>query len=406
MCRIKIKNFGPVRVGREDNEGWIDVKKVTVFIGNQGSGKSTVAKLISTFAWMEKDVFRSGDVAIENQKKEETFRKNLEYHRIEGYLKENTYIAYEGSAYKITYNYGKDLEFEEIPNFSYGLPRITYFPAERNFISSVKNFKGNNALSLWSQSLQEFKEIFQEAKENLKESIQFPINDTELEYNRMNDMLYVKGGDYRLPLSETASGFLSVIPMCLVANYVSSSVCSGQQMNSFQRDLFRKETADILNNKDYTDEQRRILLSNVAARYSVKRTLNIIEEPEQNLYPSSQQKVLYELLKLNNPVSDKMVVTTHSPYIIGYLSLAVKAHSITRHVESTEIERKVNEIIPMSSVLSSEDLSIYELSEKDGSIHLLDFYNGIPSNQNFLNQELAAKNEMYSQLLDLQDLCQ
>jgi len=32
----------------------MDVKKVTVFIGNQGSGKSTVAKLISSFSWIEK----------------------------------------------------------------------------------------------------------------------------------------------------------------------------------------------------------------------------------------------------------------------------------------------------------------------------------------------------------------
>ena len=42
------------------NDGWIEIKKVTMFIGNQGSGKSTVAKLISTFSWMEK-VLTRGD---------------------------------------------------------------------------------------------------------------------------------------------------------------------------------------------------------------------------------------------------------------------------------------------------------------------------------------------------------
>ena len=49
MSRIKIKNFGPVREGGQTNDGWIDIKKVTVFIGNQGSGKSTVAKLLWYF---------------------------------------------------------------------------------------------------------------------------------------------------------------------------------------------------------------------------------------------------------------------------------------------------------------------------------------------------------------------
>lgn len=54
MSRIKIKNFGPIINGNQTNDGWIDIKKVTLFIGNQGSGKSTVAKLISTFMWLEK----------------------------------------------------------------------------------------------------------------------------------------------------------------------------------------------------------------------------------------------------------------------------------------------------------------------------------------------------------------
>ena len=50
MSKIKIKNFGPIKLGFLDNDGWIDIKKVTLFIGNQGSGKSTIVKLISTFS--------------------------------------------------------------------------------------------------------------------------------------------------------------------------------------------------------------------------------------------------------------------------------------------------------------------------------------------------------------------
>lgn len=59
MSRIKIRNFGPIKEGYQENDGWIDVKKVTVFIGNQGSGKSTVAKIISTFTWIEKSLVRA-----------------------------------------------------------------------------------------------------------------------------------------------------------------------------------------------------------------------------------------------------------------------------------------------------------------------------------------------------------
>lgn len=52
--RLRLKNFGPIGPGLSDNDGWIDFKRVTLFIGNQGSGKSTVAKLFSTFSWIEK----------------------------------------------------------------------------------------------------------------------------------------------------------------------------------------------------------------------------------------------------------------------------------------------------------------------------------------------------------------
>ena len=40
MQKIVIKNFGPI----EDAE--IDIKKILVLIGEQASGKSTIAKLI------------------------------------------------------------------------------------------------------------------------------------------------------------------------------------------------------------------------------------------------------------------------------------------------------------------------------------------------------------------------
>jgi hypothetical protein len=43
MSRIRIKNFGPIKVGNQSNDGWIDIKKVTVFIGNQGAER-TVGK--------------------------------------------------------------------------------------------------------------------------------------------------------------------------------------------------------------------------------------------------------------------------------------------------------------------------------------------------------------------------
>lgn len=408
MSRIMIKNFGPIRNGFVDNDGWIDVNKVTVFIGNQGSGKSTVAKLVSTLSWIEKDLFRSDGSTLRFRKQERIFKKYLEYHRIDSYLKKNTEIQYEGKAYRINYSPGKPLDIQKMEE-EYTLPKITYFPAERNFVSSVKKSRSGQKLTLWSQSLQEFKESFQEAKEDFKEKETFhlPISNVELEYNKLNDVLYVKGPDYKIQLADSASGFQSFVPLFVVANYVSKLLEKEQEMDEQQRETFKKESAKILADKTYTEEQKRILLSNLAAQFNIKRTLNIIEEPEQNLFPTSQQGMLNKLLEYNNKVKDnQLIITTHSPYIIGYMTLAVKAMELYKKAKKEEVRTQINEIVPQKSAISHDDLVIYELDEKDGTIRKLDNYKGIPSSKNYLNRELAEKNELYSKLLDLEDLCQ
>jgi len=331
MSRIKIKNFGPIREGFVENDGWIDINKVTVFIGDQGSGKSTVAKLISIFLWMEKDLFRTGGLSLEFRQNEGTFKHLLEYHRINDYVHEKTEIQYEGEAYNITYRAGQNPEIQEISDNNYTLPKITYFPAERNFVSSVKNVNGGAYIQLWSRSLQEFKEIYQEAKVNIKEKELFhlPIANVDIEYNGQNDILYVKGNGYKLPLSDTASGFQSFIPLFVVANYVSGLLKSGEEMREDYREYFKNESAKILNNKDYTEEQKRILLSNLAAQFNIKRILNIVEEPEQNLFPTSQQKALHNLLEHNNAVKEnKLIISTHSPYILSSLNNSILAEEV------------------------------------------------------------------------------
>lgn len=52
---IRIKDFCPIGDGfLESDDGFFDIEKVTIFIGEQASGKSSVAKLISSFLWAEK----------------------------------------------------------------------------------------------------------------------------------------------------------------------------------------------------------------------------------------------------------------------------------------------------------------------------------------------------------------
>lgn len=112
-------------------------QKVTVFIGNQGSGKSTVAKLISTFVWIEKALVRGDNKEEWFEYKNRLKNRFLTYHRIENYLTDKSNIEYIGEVYSFTYKEGA-LSISKV-NETYPLPQIMYVPAERNFIAYVKN---------------------------------------------------------------------------------------------------------------------------------------------------------------------------------------------------------------------------------------------------------------------------
>ena len=392
MSSIIIQHFGAIKM----HNAPIEIKKVTFFIGNQGSGKSTVAKLIATFMWIEKALVR-GDYDKKWFERKNRFKNTfLPYHRIENYLKENTFIQYKGEAYIITYE-NKFLKFEEKKNNNYSLPQIMYVPSERNFIAYVKSPK---ELKLSSEALKEFLTEFDNSKEIVK-NLSLPINKAMLDYDKLNDILSLKGEDYKIKLTEASSGFQSFAPIYMVSNYLVNTIRKNSgikvSMSGEEISRFRKEIEQL-----FTDEQKRIAISVLSKKFNKTSFINIVEEPEQNLFPTSQRDMLYSLLKINNKIADnKLIITTHSPYLVNYVSVAVEAGKLKQGV-TAEKEEQLNKIVPISSVVNSDDLVIYQLNEKEGSVELLDSYEGIPSDENFLNNEIGRTNELFADLLDLE----
>ena len=153
MQRLIVHNVGPIKVAD------IGLKKVNVFIGPQSSGKSTIAKIISFCTWLEKNKHEMGETYLFSNK---VIDKMVGYHRMEGYLSEESRIFYQGDNIAFAYNWpnkeaipldfpdgGNDVHstcYSEKEKFFFkkertANPKVMYIPAERNFVSVVPNLK-------------------------------------------------------------------------------------------------------------------------------------------------------------------------------------------------------------------------------------------------------------------------
>lgn len=405
MSRIRIKNFGPIKEGYLENDGWLDVKKVTVLIGNQGSGKSTVAKLISTLSWIEKSMVM-GTIRRDELDTHNFFLKQLAYQRIEKYKKSDTVIEYEGKAFAFQFINDK-FTVRQSTEDGYLLPKIMYAPAERNFLSTVDR---PGTLKNLPATLYTFNDEFDTAKNYFASGVDLPINNVKFQYDQLNKLAWISGddNDYKLRLSEASSGFQSTVPLFLVTKYLSDrlnvDIDISIRSNSLEdQKMLDKELDRIINDPELTPEIVKSLLRIISSKRKRACLINIVEEPEQNLFPASQRSILHSLLAFNNMrEGNKLIMTTHSPYLINYISIAVKADELKRKIKTSEHKERLDEIVPVSSTVDPDDLSIYELKETDGSIRKLGGFEGIPSDKNFLNQSIRQGNIEFDNLLEIE----
>ena len=90
--------------------------------------------------------------------------------------------------------------------------------------------------------------------------------------------------------------------------------------------------------------------------------INIVEEPELNLFPNSQRQVLFSLIEDNNSSEDNMLlITTHSPYTLAVFNMAMLAAKVMSKTDKVD-SREVENIIPEKYQVSLSDVAAYSLS--------------------------------------------
>ena len=412
MCQIKIRNFGPIKAGYADNDGWMDIKKVTVFIGNQGSGKSSVAKLISTMRWLEKALYQGKITEKEATNYNRFVTSYCAYHNLRNYFDKEgkTEIDYIGTAFHITYSNQK-LRIEALNTEGYRLPKIMYVPAERNFLSAVK-FRNLEKLKELPLSLFTFLEELERSQNDLSDKIQLPIGNVHFEFDKLNETANIVGDGYKLKLSEASSGFQSFVPLFLVSQNLSESInreldATKSKLSSEEQKRIDAETTKILSDTTLSYEVRVAALRLLSAKFKNQCFINIVEEIEQNLYPVSQKEMLFNLLQYaNDTEGNGLILTTHSPYIISYLGIAIQGSHLKEKIKTsaqakTLLER-LEKIIPAKSVVAAPDVVVFQL-DNAGNIQELANYEGIPSDKNYLNNSLAESGNLFDNLLEIEE---
>lgn len=340
MKHLVIRNLGPLK------EADIELKRINVIIGPQSSGKSCVLKTACYCTWVEKRIELTQ--TAEFFAKDNNFLNKLErFHKLKGYIKDDTFISYESDYMMFSYdNATKTFLFNwKNDRWKYRRSKVTYIPAERNLVAAIPNWfevkfaEYDNILNFMSD--------WQTASRSTTNNLSVLNLGVSYHYdaNTNSDKVQVDD-DVTLDLTNTSSGLQSLIPMFVHLNHLifqvgktaELSVMRRNEINDLTKHVFdnfsplykgkvsedvgQKHSSFVLetNEESYIFQKSDIKkMEDIISQYIVTDHCDIfLEEPEANLFPPTQSSVVEWLLAMTTgEQSNNLFVATHSPYILN-----------------------------------------------------------------------------------------
>ena len=351
MYRLVVKNFGVLK----DID--IVLNKTNLFIGNNGSGKSVLAKLITIITSFNDysdnflEQFQRFDI---NFIKDDTLIEFFDIYTNENilYIKNNK-VNFSNKAQKTIKNINltkKIIDSFENPN-SLNINIISkkftsqYIPAERNLISLLNQSISSlvvNEIPL-PKPLMLFASNFEKAKKEIKE-----LELLDMKYISSNgvDKIYYDNDNY-LPLENSSSGMQTALPMYLTVKYFNS-----------------------------------------------KHSNIIIEEPEQNLYPKAQIDTIKFIVENSD---NNLYLMTHSPYVLSILNILIFAYKSAN--TNDILKEKIEKTIPASQHINPDDFSAY-LIQNGKSTNIKGYTTGMIK-QNVIDDISDKIDDDFSELMEV-----
>lgn len=368
MNRIDIENFGPIRKATIDLD-----KNLQVFIGAQASGKSTICKIIYFCQKIRDytlDFLMDSEQFTENHKNE-YFNNYLKYltRQFMGCFGKTTHmqqfvINYQFNQKQISVKLNKDgyVRFmlnAQLKNEIYGLIdnaadmflhglNSNRFGTILDNITAIGVMKRQLRDALYLIFASDAEIIYIPAGRSLLATMSeqlhdFSITDMDLTMQEFINLIRL-----------TKSKFGSKIPE-IVKNYTKTvkgqiNNTSLEQAYELIKKIFKADyTSENEGEKIYFDEHHWvklmygssgqqevlwILMLSFITILEKRRSFIVIEEPEAHLFPIAQKDVISLISLMVNATNSRVIITTHSPYILTSLNILLYSDKVENHIKS------------------------------------------------------------------------
>ena len=377
MHHLFMENVGPVKQCN------MDIDQFTILTGPQSSGKSTIAKSIFFFRTIKDDIF---DVML---KRNHSITNELSLYKNVASQVRNKFLQLFGTSRALSnklcmkYKYNEEtyinvtLRLEKGTN--YIAPNYIYFEFSKNIEDFLRKYNNFNFVEEKEIIQQQLKDLFSDDYEII--FIPAGRNLISLLTTQLNYIFTIMDEDQKRSIDFCTQKYIERILKIRasfengVQGYLDTKrdfLCENENINIINKSIELSnevlkgkysyvlgEERLWLNTKKYiklnytsSGQQESVWIFNILLYQLINKskTFIILEEPEAHLYPDAQ-KSISELLSLFMHSGNSVLLTTHSPYVLGSFNIFLFAHSIACHVGM----EKVSNIIDINKILTTCD---------------------------------------------------
>lgn len=337
----------------------MDLRRVNIIIGPQSSGKSTILKIACFCDWMERqieltqnpDKYCDSNFFIENL---------IGFHKLEGYLQQETYIRYENDAVSFDYsekNKKCTFKWNEAKRWKYKRTKIAYIPAERNLVAAIPNWYQVN---MNKDNILDFMKEWEFARKAFLKGEQILDLPVKYEYNAYNQGDRIKLENRKeLDLTVASSGLQALTPLYVMLRYLTSEYYKEAHTN-VEQDMLRQNLHEVVAKEcaGLTKREQQNIIDTILTPH---HTDLFVEEPEAHIFPSTQKSFVYSLVEmLNGNVQHTCFLATHSPYILtAFNNIILAGETMAMSKEKAD---KVSVIMPKRQTLCYDEVAAFEMS--------------------------------------------